>query len=354
MKILVSRTRSPGVASLARVLNVFTGFNGFSSSFLFFLMQLLFRMLSISKLFRNNASMKAEVWLNMFHMLNKIEHFPQQGGVDEVNNMDSSMGMKQCDSEHFQQVPYSCHSDVMLVPWHLSYSIWHPCLCAHMTWHTPARDMFGFKMTSRQREARQAGRLSVWKKRSSRKRPSSLLSSDWQSAPPPPAPPTPIASTPLRQLQDSLLLFCPPQLRLFLLYFVHPVRTHQHLQSCEEIMRTPCQVWLVSSVHLDLPPPISPPFFSFLDVPLSAFSNVGEGVLSFRRRGCFLFLFLLLFCFCFFSPPAAGGKWKTFVTAKFEGTSPSLPLTCPPAGACPSWSPTTTTPYTPPPPQTHR
>lgn len=51
-----------------------------------------------------------------------------------------------------------------------------PWARSHMTWHAPAHDIFGFKMTSRQRGAQRAGRPSVWEKRSSRRR-SSLLSS---------------------------------------------------------------------------------------------------------------------------------------------------------------------------------
>ena len=51
-----------------------------------------------------------------------------------------------------------------------------PWARSHMTWHAPAHDIFGFKMTSRQRGAQRAGRSSVWEKRSSRRR-SSLLSS---------------------------------------------------------------------------------------------------------------------------------------------------------------------------------
>lgn len=58
----------------------------------------------------------------------------------------------------------------------LSYPIWHSWVCTHMTWDTPAHDIFGFKMTSRQRGAQQAGRSSVREKRSSRRR-TSLLSS---------------------------------------------------------------------------------------------------------------------------------------------------------------------------------
>lgn len=56
----------------------------------------------------------------------------------------------------------------------LSSQNWHSWMCTHMTLDDPAHDIFGFKMTSRQRGAQQAGRSSV--KRSSRRR-TSLLSS---------------------------------------------------------------------------------------------------------------------------------------------------------------------------------
>lgn len=58
----------------------------------------------------------------------------------------------------------------------LSYPVLQSWMCTHMTWDTPAHDIFGFKVTSRQRGAQQADRSSVWEKRSSRRRRAGLLS----------------------------------------------------------------------------------------------------------------------------------------------------------------------------------
>lgn len=87
----------------------------------------------------------------------------------------------------------------------LSYPIWHWWVCTNMTWDAPAHDIFGFKMTSRQRGAQQAGRPSVWKKRSSRRR-TSLLSSLMIS---------PFSPTPLKQLSTSRILLQRVALFLF-------------------------------------------------------------------------------------------------------------------------------------------
>lgn len=113
----------------------------------------------------------------------------------------------------------------------LSYPIWHWWVCTNMTWDAPAHDIFGFKMTSRQRGAQQAGRPSVWKKRSSRRR-TSLLSSLMIS---------PFSPTPLKQLSTSRILLRRVALFLFDLHqFIYlfftlsnPIRTPQHLQRCE-------------------------------------------------------------------------------------------------------------------------
>lgn len=129
-----------------------------------------------------------------------------------------------------------------------------------MTRGTPAHDIFGFKITSRQRGAQQAGRSSVWEKRSSRRRRTSLISSLMTSS----------HSSSLQLLWNNsyspgFSLVAPPLpffscTCFFFLTLGYLTPSAPLSASWDVIMRTPCQRWLVSSV-LYRTEHLPPPFF---------------------------------------------------------------------------------------------
>ncbi len=193
----------------------------------------------------------------------------------------------------------------------LSYPIWHSWACTHMTWDTPAHDIFGFKMTSRQRGAQQAGRSSVREKRSSRRRTSllsSLMTSShspspqllWNNSQPPGYS---FVASPLPFFSCTYFLF------FFLLCLTPPYPSTPPEMWVDNEDPLPAVTCLLRASENRISSSSTP---IFLDVHLP-FNNVGEGALSFQRRGCQPHaLFLLSAAYIFIFPAGAGGETERF------------------------------------------